>query len=121
MLFPFPDQSGKIPSVLNCDRCNEGDREGVKIELLEDGVYVRDTFLVRVDAVEYFSCWNHRQCGYLQLLTGCRGRGDAGRNDEGNRFDGAQLFNGGVKRRRFRCIGIEDGLGIIEDQDDIVG
>ena len=44
-----------IPSVLNCDRCEKSDRKRVVVELLKDGIDVRDTPLVCVNAVKDFS------------------------------------------------------------------
>ena len=74
-----------------------------------------------VDGVEDVACRLDRQCGDFRTLAvpgnGCNSGSDA----EGHRFDLTQFIHYAVDLSGVYPMGVEDGLGVIEDYEHLPG
>ena len=76
LLLPFLRQSIHVPLVAMCNCREEGDREGVKVELVQDTVDKIRPFTVLVYPIEGIACGLNRQRWYLKSLAVGRNSGD---------------------------------------------
>ena len=59
LLFPFPGQSVGIPLVILGNSSEQGDREGVEVELFQDVIDRSRPFAMLVDAIGRVACGLH--------------------------------------------------------------
>ena len=117
--LPFPRQPFRVPFVLMRDRREQCDRERVEVKLLQDlGDQVRLLSLL-VYAIERVSRGVDRQGWYLDSLALGWNGGDPGRNKETYRLPSAQLLHQPVDLLGVCPPWVEDGFGVVEDNEDL--
>jgi len=72
---------------------------------------------VVIDAVEDVACRLHRQCGDDRTLAVSGDRGDARGDEKTHGLELAQLLHYREYLLSARSLRIEDGFGIVEDED----
>ena len=121
MLLPFSDQPTGVPLVVMGDRCKQGDRQWMEVELLQDVVDWIRSIAVDVDAVERLACGLHRQGRNVDPLTVGREGGDPGSDAKADVAQLAELLDHRIYLLRARSLRIEYRFRIVEDDEHILG
>ena len=118
--IPFPTQSVGVPFTVLGDSSEQGDREGVEVQLLQDVIDQIGSFAMLVDAIECVTCSLHRQCWDIESLAVRRDGGDTGGDAKTNVVEPTQFVHNGIDLLPARPLQIENGFGIVEGDEHLL-
>jgi hypothetical protein len=93
----------------------------MEIQTLEKVVDEAGSPTVTINAVKDITCCLHRQCGDLRTLAAWGDHCDTGCDTEAYRFELAQFIHQGIDLRCTCFFGVENGLGVVEDYEHVLG
>ena len=92
----------------------------MEVQAAEEIVYDAGPPAIAIDAVEGIACGLHRQSGDFWALATLGDSRDAGSDEETYGWEPGQFIHHGAYFLSVRSLGIENGLGVVEDYENIL-